>query len=1186
MGLERHARVRAGGPAGTAVLAPAALAVSMTVLAGAGTSAAAPGPGGATTAASGAHRAASSAAPGGTISTVAGGAGGPAAGTSVNLGVSTPIAGTTSSPCGVAFGNGQLLAADSWTVRSIDPASGRLTTPVGTAASGPFRDGGAAAGTSVDTCAVAVDAAGNLVIADAANDRVRVAAAASGTFYGQQMTAGDVYTVAGTGTYGFSGDGGPATSAQLSDPAGVTADAAGNLVIASNSANRVQVIADHDGSYYGQPMAGGDIYTIAGDGTAGYAGDGGPAASATLDGPQGVTMDAAGNLVIADTGNSVIRVIAGRDGTFYGVPMTAGDIYTVAGTGAQGFSGDGGPAISAQVSVPAGVAADAAGNLVLADTGNNRIRVVAAATGTFYGQQMTAGDSYTIAGTGTAGYTGDGNPAVRAGLNGPQGLTVDGSGNVVVADTGNYRVRVIAAGTGAFYGKQLTAGDIYTVAGGNPKGLIGDGGLATAGRLSLPYGAAVDAAGNLVIADTGNYRIRVAAASTGAFYGQAMSAGHIYTVAGVGRRGFSGDGHPAATAKLNGADGVAVDAAGNLVLADTGNNRIRVVAAATGTPYGQHMTAGDIYTVAGTGTAGYTGDGGPAAGSRLSAPASVTIDADGNLVIADSGNSVIRVVPGRDGTFHGVPMTAGDIYTVAGDGTAGYTGDAGLATGATLYYPQGVTADGTGNLVIADTGNNVIRVVPGRDGTFYGVPMTAGDIYTVAGTGAQGFSGDGGPATSGGLTVPASVAVDAAGNLVIADYGDNRVRVVAAGTGTYYGVSMTAGDIDTIAGTGAQGLSGDGGPASSATLHYPQGVTVDGSGDVLVTDSGSNRVRMITGSNPAATAARPAAAATRAGPRARGAMPAARGQAARGGDPATAGPYVTLLFSRTETGAADNCVRDNSAIAPLDTVVAPYLRSLGMTGTGTLVTGMTQATAPACTHYGDSLTASWADAASLANHFGWSFVSHTATYPGQLGKLTPTQSYAETCGSAAVLDGYRLPGGHGLIAYPGMQTPPIALQGGYGANCFAWGRTYNKSGTTPAANGTTPPYWQETEAVNGGACHVSTAPCYTVTSGANGHSRYDEPGTIIAKIQALQPGQWFTLQAYILVTGSNPGYSHNATRWDCTSPNPALHWTNDDERYCYSDWQQIVNAIAAMPSVTVTDPLTAGVAFGRPASYP
>ena len=222
-------------------------------------------------------------------------------------------------------------------------------------------------------------------------------------------------------------------------------------------------------------------------------------------------MDAAGNLVIADTGNSAIRVVACHDGTFYGQPMTTGDIYTIAGDrhrrvhrrprpghqlpGQRPGRGDGGRRRQSghrrhrQQPDPGG---------------GGRDRYVLR-------QADDPGDIYTIAGTGTAGYTGDGKPAARAELNGPQGLTVDGSGNVVVADTGNYRVRVVAAGTGTFYGKQMTAGDIYTVAGGNNTGLIGDGGPATATRLSLPYGATVDAAGNLVIADTGNNRIRVIA---------------------------------------------------------------------------------------------------------------------------------------------------------------------------------------------------------------------------------------------------------------------------------------------------------------------------------------------------------------------------------------------------------------------------------------------------------------------------------------------------------------------------------------------------------------------------------------------------------------------------------------------------------------------------------------------------
>ncbi len=418
MSIERRVRLRGLGPASTAVLFSAALATGMTMLAGAGPTAAAARPAAAPGVGAGlAPRAAAQ----GTITTVAGGVGGPAAGTAVNLGVSTPIAGTANSPCGVSFAGGQLLVADNWTVRSINPSSGRLTTAAGTAASGPFSDGGPAVSTPMDTCAVAVDPAGNVVLADVANDRIRVVAASSGTFYGQQMTAGDIYTIAGTGSYGFSGDGGPATSAQLSDPAGVAVDTSGNVVLASTFDNRIRVVAASSGSFYGQQMTAGDIYTIAGTGTAGYTGDGGPAASAALDNPQGVTVDGAGNLVIADTGNSAIRVIAASTGPFYGQQMTTGDIYTIAGTGTAGYTGDGGPAASAQVNVPGGVAADGCGNLVIADTGNSAIRVIAASTGPFYGQQMTTGDIYTIAGTGTAGYTGDGGPAAQCRTQRPAG---------------------------------------------------------------------------------------------------------------------------------------------------------------------------------------------------------------------------------------------------------------------------------------------------------------------------------------------------------------------------------------------------------------------------------------------------------------------------------------------------------------------------------------------------------------------------------------------------------------------------------------------------------------------------------------------------------------------------------------------------------------------------------------------
>ena len=192
-------------------------------------------------------------------------------------------------------------------------------------------------------------------------------------------------------------------------------------------------------------------------------------------------------------------------------------------------------------------------------------------------------------------------------------------------------------------------------------------------------------------------------------------------------------------------------------------------------------------------------------------------------------------------------MTAGDIYTIAGTGTEGFGGDGGPATAAKVALPLSVTVDGAGNVVIADWFNNRVRVVAAGTGTFYGQAMTAGDIYTIAGNGTQGFSGDGGPATAARLYAPRGPALDSAGNLVFADNGNNRVRVVAASTGTFYGQAMTAGDIYTVAGNGAMGLSGDGGPAVAAALASPVSIAVDGGGNLLIADAANNRVREVTG---------------------------------------------------------------------------------------------------------------------------------------------------------------------------------------------------------------------------------------------------------------------------------------------------------------------------------------------------
>jgi sugar lactone lactonase YvrE/Flp pilus assembly protein TadD len=342
-----------------------------------------------------------------------------------------------------------------------------------------------------------------------------------------------------------------------------------------------------------QTIAGGTITTVAGNGTAGYSGDGGPATSAELNGPQGLAVDGAGNLFIVDTGNNRIRKVD-----------AAGTITTAAGNGTQGYSGDGGPATSAELNLPAGVALDNTGNLFISDTGNSRLRMV-----------NPAGTITTVAGNGKRGYSGDGGPATSAALI-PVGVAVDGAGNLFIA--GAFRLR-----------KVNPAGIITTVAGDGRCCKLGDGGPATSAELNGPTGVAADNAGNLFIADLGNHRIR-----------KVNAGGTIITVAGGGTPGdvggYSGDGGPATSAQLNWPVFVTVDNAGNLFVGDRGNNRIRKV-----------NSAGIITTVVGNGAGGYFGDGGPVTGTsvELRRLGGVAVDAAGDLFIADSNNNRIREVP-------------------------------------------------------------------------------------------------------------------------------------------------------------------------------------------------------------------------------------------------------------------------------------------------------------------------------------------------------------------------------------------------------------------------------------------------------------------------------------------------------------------------------------------------------------
>lgn len=356
-----------------------------------------------------------------------------------------------------------------------------------------------------------VDGIGTLYIADRNNDRVR-----------RVDTDGKITTVAGTGSYGSWGDSRPATQARLADPWGVAVDGIGTLYIADWGEDRVRRV-DLDGN----------ITTVAGTGKDGFSGDGGPATQAQLNDPVAMAVDETGSLYIADRKNNRVRKVDPE-----------GTITTVAGTGTRGFSGDGGPATQAQLADPSSVAVDNTGTLYIADLGNRRVRTIDA-----------DGKIATVAGTGTERFSVDGTPATQAQLALPVGVAVDDTGTLYIADQNNNRIRRVD-----------TNGTITTVAGTGTEGFSGDGGPATQAHLADPFSVAVDDTGALYVADRGNDRVR-----------RVDPDGTITTVAGTGTHGFSSDGGPANKAHLAGPSGVAVDHTGALYIVDQGNRRVRRV---------------------------------------------------------------------------------------------------------------------------------------------------------------------------------------------------------------------------------------------------------------------------------------------------------------------------------------------------------------------------------------------------------------------------------------------------------------------------------------------------------------------------------------------------------------------------------------------------------------------------------
>lgn len=410
--------------------------------------------------------------------------------------------------------------------------------------------------------------------------------------------------------------------------------------------------------------------------------------------------------------------------------------------------------------------------------------------GTFSYSQIpipAAGIVSTVAGIGTQGFTGDGGLAAVAQISTVNSVAVDGSGNVYFADRDNFVIRKITAKTGI----------VTTVAGSaGVYGFAGDGGPALKAKMFNPQGIAVDAAGNLFIADTVNNRIRKVAADSGI----------ITTIAGNGPNGpvFSGDNGPAINSYLNQPLGIVVDQAGSVYFCDSGNHRVRMIAASTGL----------ITTVAGGGNYGSLTVGEPATSAVLSLPVGIALNNAGDLFIADAGlNSVIKVV-----------ASSGNVAIVAGNGTFGYAGDGKIATSANLEKPCGVAVDAAGNIYIADTGNNVVREVV----------ASTGNITTAVGTGAAGLSGDGGLAGSADLNQPQGIILDTIGNLYIADTADFEIRVVGSSTSSQnasstYTVTITSSDPKPTMGEAvtltANVVNWFNAPASSGTVNWFNGNT-------------------------------------------------------------------------------------------------------------------------------------------------------------------------------------------------------------------------------------------------------------------------------------------------------------------------------------------------------------------------
>lgn len=670
------------------------------------------------------------------------------------------------------------------------PPTYTISTVAGTNPSG---DNGPARSARLNRPAdLVIDPQGIIYFCDRKNYRIRR--------IGRDQT---ITTIAGGGEIGAIVDGQPATSALLFDPIGIALDATRNILYFSDSVAH---------NVYSVNLANGTISIVAGTGESGFAGDGGSAKRARLNGPRGIAFEPTVGLLITDTNNHRIRR----------VDLTTGAISTIVGSGVAGFSGDGATAITGQLAFPYSVAIGPDRSIYIADWGNSRIRRV-----------KPDNTLETVAGNGSIRFSGDNGPALNSSVDGYH-VTVAADGTLYLADQLFHRVRRVTP-----------AGIISTVVGTgstNNRGtgaFSGDGGLATIAQLDGPTATALDANGtSLLVADGSNHRLRRFV----------ISAGSLDTVAGRNR--FGGEAVQATAALFTSPENVAYDAAGNLYVADTGNHCVRRIG-----------RDGVVTTVAGVGgEAGLGAENILAINSRLNNPSAIAIDTDGTLYIADRGNfrvrridpaGFVRTISGND------PFLVQDLVLqanqrrlyftdsfyhqilridlanpnappvpIAGSPNfrAGFSGDGGPAINAFVRSPRGIALAPNGDLYFVDSGNLRLRRID-----------TAGNISTVAGNGEAELNATDGPATNSTLSFPSRIAIDAQGNIFLSEE-LNRIRRI----------SISGNRIDTVAGQRLYGYSGDGGPALQARLDTPAGIALASDGTLVIADALNHRLRRLT----------------------------------------------------------------------------------------------------------------------------------------------------------------------------------------------------------------------------------------------------------------------------------------------------------------------------------------------------